>query len=373
MSHSASTGDDSTASDSPDLEMVEAPKTVSMVTGDELDIRSCVQLLLDLFTQFVSPSPEIATPPALLCQVMRSMVAVTDVLDQAPHYEWLLHNLLQVDKLRPVDDELVRQYLAIGACKAACFSGQFEMRQEKLISLIDNGLQSSHVPSRAAALHASVFLLQSAPNNSAAIDKTYEDKTALGLYLCLINGFERLILSGCLSTSQITAVVKLSINKLLMQNVQRSLHAVRLLLACMHFGTRGAESSITEIDVEMSIVTMERITVIFDRIRKSAFAEAKVLCRILPRLLIEFCSPDDVMNKVIGEFISNQQPHPQLLAKVLSEVFSKLINDEKADVVVNWLMLSLSNLAQRTPLSMAIWSLTVCFVSASQSNQLRAL
>lgn len=43
------------------------------VLGDELDIRSCVQLLLDLFTQFVSPSPEIATPPALLCQVMRSV------------------------------------------------------------------------------------------------------------------------------------------------------------------------------------------------------------------------------------------------------------------------------------------------------------
>lgn len=40
------------------------------------------------------------------------------------------------------------------------------MRQEKLISLIENGLQSSHVPSRAAALHASVFLLQSAPNNN---------------------------------------------------------------------------------------------------------------------------------------------------------------------------------------------------------------
>lgn len=50
-----------------------------------------------------------------------------------------------------------------------------------------------------------------------------------------------------------------------MQNVQRSLHAVRLLLACMHFGTRGPEASSPEIDVEMSIVTMERITVIFDR------------------------------------------------------------------------------------------------------------
>lgn len=57
------------------------------------------------------------------------MVAVTDVLDQAPHYEWLLHNLLQVDKLRPIEDELVRQYLAIGACKAACFSGQVKRKE----------------------------------------------------------------------------------------------------------------------------------------------------------------------------------------------------------------------------------------------------
>lgn len=49
------------------------------------------------------------------------------------------------------------------------------------------------------------------------------------------------------------------------------------------------------------------------------------------------------------------------------------MSDEKSEVVVNWLMLSLSNLAQRTPLSMAIWSLTICFVSASPNNQLKAL
>lgn len=44
------------------------------------------------------------------------------------------------------------------------------------------------------------------------------------------------------------------------------------------------------------------------------------MSEILPIVLGDFFSPTDVMNKVIGEFLSSQQPHPELMASVLYKV-----------------------------------------------------
>jgi len=36
---------------------------------------------------------------------------------------------------------------------------------------------------------------------------------------------------------------------------------------------------------------------------------------------MDFFPAQDIMNKVIGEFLYSQQPHPQLMAKVVFQVF----------------------------------------------------
>lgn len=53
------------------------------------------------------------------------------------------------------------------------------------------------------------------------------------------------------------------------------------------------------------------------RIRKGFPSEARVVARILPQFLDDFFPLQDVMNKVIGEFLSNQQPYPQFMATVV--------------------------------------------------------
>jgi len=126
-------------------------------------------------------------------------------------------------------------------------------------------------------------------------------------------------------------------------------------------------------DPESLIVAMERVTVLFDRIRKGFPYEARVITRILPTFLTDFFPPQDIMNKVIGEFLSSQQPHPHLMAKVVFEVFSILLQKDQHALVKDWVMLSLSNFTQRTPIAMAIWSLTCFFVSASTNHWLRNL
>lgn len=60
-----------------------------------------------------------------------------------------------------------------------------------------------------------------------------------------------------------------------------------------------------------------------NRIRKGLPSEARVVSRILPQFLDDFFQPQDVMNKVIGEFLSNQQPYPQFMATVVYKVSSK--------------------------------------------------
>ena len=56
------------------------------------------------------------------------------------------------------------------------------------------------------------------------------------------------------------------------------------------------------------------------RIRKGFPAEAQIVSRVLPRLLLDFFPSQEIMNKVIGEFLSSQQPHPELMAEVLFKV-----------------------------------------------------
>jgi len=50
-----------------------------------------------------------------------------------------------------------------------------------------------------------------------------------------------------------------------------------------------------------------------------------------------------------------------------------MINGNQTNVVHDWVILSLSNFTQRTPLAMAIWSLSSFFISASINLWLRAL
>lgn len=56
------------------------------------------------------------------------------------------------------------------------------------------------------------------------------------------------------------------------------------------------------------------------RIKKGYPYEARVITRVLPTFLADFFPPQDIMNKIIGEFISSQQPYPQLIAMVVFQV-----------------------------------------------------
>jgi len=90
-------------------------------------------------------------------------------------------------------------------------------------------------------------------------------------------------------------------------------------------------------------------------------------------MLLDFLPVQEVMNKIISEFLSSQQPHPELIAKIAFEVFDELHRQGQQDSVRNWIILSLGSFIQRTPLSMAVWSLNCFLISGTMNPWLQSL
>ncbi|XP_041641127.1 huntingtin isoform X2 [Cheilinus undulatus] len=446
-----------------------------------VDIHSCSQFLLELYSQWLIPgSPSNRrTPTILISEVVRSLLAVSDLFTERNQFDMMFSTLMELHKLHPPEDEILNQYLVPAICKAAAVLGMDKAIAEPVCRLLELTLRSTHLPSRMGALHGVLYVLecdllddtakQLIPavsdyllSNLRAIAhcvnlhnqqhvlvmcavafymmenypldvgaefmagviqlcsvmvSASEDSTPSVIYHCVLRGLERLLLSEQLSRVDGEALVKLSVDRVNMPSPHRAMAALGLMLTCMYTAVLASGSDVTGVrgqgdsgsavaeamgitsghvgfslgkekaspasrpthsdpqapDNESIIVAMERVSVLFDRIRKGLPSEARVVSRILPQFLDDFFPPQDVMNKVIGEFLSNQQPYPQFMATVVYKVFQTLHATGQSSMVRDWVLLSLSNFTQRTPVAMAMWSLSCFFVSASTSQWISAL
>ncbi|KAM6972635.1 huntingtin [Aplochiton taeniatus] len=411
-----------------------------------VDIHSCSQFLLELYSQWllpVSPSNR-RTPVVLISEVVRSLLAVSDLFTERNQFEMMFSTLTELQKVHPPEDEILNQYLVPAICKAAAVLGMDKVTAEPVCRLLETTLRSTHLPSRMGALHGLLYVLECdllddtaktliptvseyllsnlralahcvnlhnqqhvlvmcavafymmenypldvGAEFTAGVIQTCgvmvsssEDSTPSVIYHCVLRGLERLLLSEQLSRVDGEALVKLSVDRVNMPSPHRAMAALGLMLTCMYTGKekaspgrpgRPVDADPQAPDSESVIVAMERVSVLFDRIRKGFPSEARVVARILPQFLDDFFPPQDVMNKVIGEFLSNQQPYPQFMATVVYKVFQTLHATGQSSMVRDWVLLSLSNFTQRTPQAMAVWSLSCFFVSASTSQWISAL
>uniref|UniRef100_A0A8C3I361 Huntingtin n=1 Tax=Chrysemys picta bellii TaxID=8478 RepID=A0A8C3I361_CHRPI len=407
-----------------------------------VDIHSCSQFLLELYSQWILPSnPSKRTPVILISEVVRSLLAVSDLFTERNQFEMMYTTLTELRKVHPSEDEILIQYLVPATCKAAAVLGMDKAVAEPVSRLLESTLRSTHMPSRIGALHGILYILECdlldetakqlipiiseyllsnlrgiahcvhvhnqqhilvmcaaafylienypldvGPEFSAGIIQVCgvmvsgsDESTPSIIYHCVLRGLERLLLSEQLSRLDSESLVKLSVDRVNIHSPHRAMAALGLMLTCMYTGkekispSRATDANPTAPDSESVIVAMERVSVLFDRIRKGFPFEARVVARILPQFLDDFFPPQDVMNKVIGEFLSNQQPYPQFMATVVYKVFQTLHTTGQSPMVRDWVMLSLSNFTQRTPVAMAMWSLSCFFVSASTTQWVSAI
>uniref|UniRef100_A0A452S207 Huntingtin n=1 Tax=Ursus americanus TaxID=9643 RepID=A0A452S207_URSAM len=411
-----------------------------------VDIHSCSQFLLELYSRWILPSGSARrTPIILISEVVRSLLVVSDLFTERTQFEMMYLALTELRRVHPAEDEILVQYLVPATCKAAAVLGMDKAVAEPVSRLLESTLRSSHLPSKVGALHGALYVLECdlldetakqlvpvisdyllsnlkgvahcvnihsqqhvlvmcatafylienypldvGPEFSASIIQMCgvmlsgsEESTPSIIYHCVLRGLERLLLSEQLCRLDAESLVKLSVDRVNVHSPHRAMAALGLMLTCMYTGElrgkekispgRSSDPSPAAPDSESVIVAMERVSVLFDRVRKGFPCEARVVARILPQFLDDFFPPQDVMNKVIGEFLSNQQPYPQFMATVVYKVFQTLHSTGQSSMVRDWVMLSLSNFTQRTPVAMAVWSLSCFFVSASTSPWVSAV
>ncbi|XP_071827308.1 huntingtin-like isoform X2 [Apostichopus japonicus] len=211
-----------------------------------------------------------------------------------------------------------------------------------------------------------------------------DDTTSLLIYKVILLGLERLLVAKALSAHESDQLRKLAADRLcLPSSPVHALPALGLLLTSSYTREELSrrtfpagdqpDDDVDSSDPEEFVQALERQSILFDRIRKGYPTEASLVAEVLPTFLEDFFSPQDVMNKVIGEFLSNQQPHPQLMATIVYRVFAGLHRQGQSELVQDWVLLSLSNFTQRTPVAMAIWSLSVFFMCASTNQWVQNL
>ncbi|KAH9390128.1 hypothetical protein TYRP_007677 [Tyrophagus putrescentiae] len=121
--------------------------------------------------------------------------------------------------------------------------------------------------------------------------------------------------------------------------------------------------------------SLEQLSVIFEPLKTGQCnsLQAAALCSVLGHFLVDFFPAQDLLNKCIGEFLSNQQNHYKYLTDILFVIFNKFQTDfHHTDTAQDWVLLSLSSFTQLVPISHALWALTCFLMAASQNHWIRA-
>ena len=159
-----------------------------------------------------------------------------------------------------------------------------------------------------------------------------------GIYLVILTGLERLIIEQIPDEISFNKLVKLTTDLLTEPNPVIFIPSVQLFLACMYCNKINIcepGSSLGQ-NPEQLMQAMEQMSILFDCVRRSGPNEAKLLCKILPKVLVDFFSAADVMNRVINEFISPGQPHQVLLSGILFAVFQQAALQDQIIMMQQW-------------------------------------
>ncbi|XP_076681503.1 huntingtin isoform X2 [Andrena cerasifolii] len=407
--------------------------------SSSLDLDSCLRFLVELYTSWMSPQTN--TPVQLLTEILKSILAISELFVERAQYQWMLDTCLEVSRIHPTENVILHQYLVVSVCKAAAVLTPLDFETlDKVKRLVDVNLKSGFLPARVSALHGSLYLLQSAVLTNCeetmniihplaieyiqkhldAQDSSSQSEEHQGviwalvffllehaedtppdteapavldlvltlltsqnisssLHQTLLQGLERLVVTKSVIGKVAEQIVKVAIDRMKHPSPVLSLPALQLLLTCMY--TEAAdrlnqpeiEEPLPDVEPEALVRSIERTSAIFDKIRKGHAMEVELLCTVLSALLGDFFPPSEILTKVIGEFLSPQQPHPQLLSAVVFKVCESACTCAQMELLQDWVVFSLPNFIQSLPVTMSTWCLSCFFISASTNHWLRAI
>ncbi|KAG7190657.1 hypothetical protein KM043_006738 [Ampulex compressa] len=412
------------------------------LSSASLDLDSCLRFLVELYTSWTSAQAN--TPIQLLTEIIKSILAISELFVERSQYQWMLDTCLDISRMYPTENVILHQYLVISVCKAAAVLTPLDLETlDKVKRLLDVNLQLTFTGARVSALHGSLYLLQSAvlanceetmniihPLAIEYIQKHIDAQSTSGVLLeceehqgimwalvffllehaddtppdteapavlelvlslvvspnissslhqTLLQGLERLVATKSIVGKVAEQVVKVAIDRLKQPSPMFSLPALQLLLTCMYteaadrLNQPDIEEPLPDIEPEALVRSIERTSAIFDKIKKGHSMEVEILCTVLSGVLSDFFPPLEILTKVIGEFLSPQQPHPRLLSAVVFKVCERACTCAQMELLQDWVVFSLPNFIQSLPMTMSTWCLSCFFISASTNRWLRAM
>ncbi|XP_034181194.2 huntingtin [Osmia lignaria lignaria] len=407
-----------------------------------LDLDSCLRFLVELYTSWMSPQAN--TPIQLLTEVVKSILAISELFVERGQYQWMLDTCLEMSRIHPTENVILHQYLVVSVCKAAAVLTPLDFETlDKVKRLVDLNLKSGFLPARVSALHGSLYLLQSAvlanceetmniihplaieyiqkhldaQDSNGVLNQSEEHQGVMwalvffllehaedtppdseapavlelvltllssqnissSLHQTLLQGLERLVATKSVVGKVAEQIVKVAIDRLKQPSPVLSIPALQLLLTCMYteaadrLNQPEVEEPLPDAEPEALVRSIERTSAIFDKIRRGHSMEVELLCTVLSGVLGDFFPPSEILTKVIGEFLSPQQPHPRLLSAVVFKVCERACTCAQMELLQDWVVFSLPNFIQSLPVTMSTWCLSCFFISSSTNHWLRAL
>ncbi|KAJ8928269.1 hypothetical protein NQ314_019220 [Rhamnusium bicolor] len=381
-------------------------KREKMLEENGLDINSCLQFLLDYYTQLMKPQS--MTNIRILHEAVRSTVIISDLFTDKLQFTWMMDVLLELSKLHAVEDELLHQYLIVGICKAVGVLNPDLETYEQVKKLLVQYLKSPYLSSRIASLHGLLYILEGCKlsnitiggisdemqlilpcaveyvqfnlNTSNSVLKKSQEHSSLvwSLSFYLIENVEEVHMEQNFVMNTLTTAFTFlnvrSTNPLyhaIIKGLERLL-LVKKSLIIEKFGKQVLKLALDKMKCDNPTVAILGTQLLLSYMYTGYVFEVDILCSVMPYILEDFFSPSDILTKVIGEFLSPQQPHPKLLSKVVFQVFESAISQEQLSLLQDWVVFSLSNFTQSFSIGMATWCLTCFFISASSNEWLRS-
>ncbi|XP_025420820.1 huntingtin [Sipha flava] len=406
-------------------------KRIKILNESGLDLNSCILLLKEVFNQWMEPKTHGSL--SQINEMIKCLLVLSDLFTERDHYIWMLNVCMDLSQSHHHEDLLLHQYVIIAAAKAMSISRVEDLSiQEKVLKLIDNGLKSNCRLTQLAALHGLLYLLEGCfiVNNvlsssseiiQMAVDfvqkhlcteysmlyecewqlcvisiafylvehgsdhiedsllmslegltKLVSSSRHFKLYQALIQGFQRIIFVKYSNENIVEQITALAIDRLSNAPPGFSLPALQLLLSCI-YAEHYNENRESDIDPDIIVVEMEKISVMFERIKKGCLLEVEVTTVIMAKVLTDIFPASYVLMRVVGEFLSPNQPHPTSMCTVVNQIFEQLIKESQLDLLQDWVITTLSNFTQGLQIPMAIYCLISFFISSSKNKWLRAI
>ncbi|KAH8383215.1 hypothetical protein KR009_007393 [Drosophila setifemur] len=165
-------------------------------------------------------------------------------------------------------------------------------------------------------------------------------------------------------------IEKLALELLKMENEKFSIPALKLLLSCMYVGSSAQlentelSNGIVQDDPEIIAQQNDKVDILLHCIKSSTRDAAWIYGQVLCQIIRDLVPPNEILTKVIKEFLAINQPHGDVIAMIVYQVFRSAIDSSYLQMLQDWLICTLPTfLAQ--PEQQGVWGLSVIFLSAS--------